>query len=233
MKFQIILATMFAACSIHAESLAQLQSEVTPLKSTVAALQRQVTLIAQNPALEIGPFVSINPNPVNGIKGPLLVIKGVNVMIENGMGATNLTNGLGNLALGYQESVSSMGASWWVMGPNDRMGSHNLLLGRYNKWTNNAFAGIVSGGANEIDGGGSSVLSGEDNVASVGDSIVVGGLANRALSGTSAILFGDQNTTNAELSVIVAGNVNTTNGLYSTILAGDNGTTTTANQVLQ
>jgi hypothetical protein len=234
MKSLIIIASIFAACSIHAQSVASLQSEIASLKTTVAALQKQVTLIAQNPALQLGPFVSINTNPVNSIKGPLLVIKGVNVMIDNGMGATNLMNGLGNLILGYQEAtILGTTQTSWVMGPNDRMGSHNLLLGRCNKWTNNAYAGIVSGITNIIDGDGSSVLSGEENVASGGDSIVVGGLDNRVLSGTSAIFFGVGNRDNAMLSVIASGDQNTTNGMYSTILSGDSQTTTTANQVIQ
>jgi hypothetical protein len=60
------LISFFAATSLHAQTVGQLQSEIAALKSSVSALQRQVTLIAQNRALEVGPFVSINPNPVNG-----------------------------------------------------------------------------------------------------------------------------------------------------------------------
>jgi hypothetical protein len=214
--------------------VAQLQSEITTLKSSVAALQRQVTLIAQNRALELGPFVSINPNPVNGIRGPLLVISGVNVMIQNGMGSTDNTNGLGNLCLGYSEATKlGTTPTGWTIGPIDRMGSHNIVLGLYNKWTNLAFGGIVAGEINEINAEGSSVLSGEQNQASGGDSIVVGGNGNVAAYGTSAVVSGFGNHANTQFSVIVSGQGNTANGDSSVILGGNNGTTTVAYQVLQ
>jgi hypothetical protein len=46
------------------------QSTNITQNTSLTALQRQVTLIAANPALQIGPFVSVDPNPENGVVGP-------------------------------------------------------------------------------------------------------------------------------------------------------------------
>ncbi len=94
------------AKGLEAEIVA-LHKEIAQVKSTNAALQRQVNLIASNPALQLGPFVSVDPNPENNVIGPNIVFKGANIHIESGSGATD-DNGallsLGNLFIGYNEA---------------------------------------------------------------------------------------------------------------------------------
>ena len=66
-----------------------------------------MTLIAANPALQLGPFVIVDPNPENGVAGPNIVFTGANIHIINGAGSTQGFygggNGLGNLIIGYDE----------------------------------------------------------------------------------------------------------------------------------
>ena len=104
---------------IRAE-IAALQGQVTFLQSTVSGLQGQVkslqnsnkslqsqlTTIQSNPALALGPFVSVDPNPEVGVVGPHIKFKGANIHIESGSGSTDENDnptGLGNLIIGYDE----------------------------------------------------------------------------------------------------------------------------------
>jgi len=68
--------------------IAALQKEITQVKSTNAALQRQVNLIASNPSLQLGPFVSVDPNPENNVVGPNIVFKGATIHTISGSGNT-------------------------------------------------------------------------------------------------------------------------------------------------
>jgi hypothetical protein len=155
----------------HAQSAATLQTEITQLKATVTALQatvatlqrqatatqvvdasqsasvaqlksQMVTIFSSN-VWAINPFVTLD---LFCVTGPNLVFHGTNVHVVSGSGNSddNLNpTGLGNLIIGYNE---------WFFGPLDRRGVHNLILGRYNKFTNLAWGGIVSGQLNTLNG---------------------------------------------------------------------------------
>src|SRR5262249_18475326 len=64
--------------------------------------------------------------------GTSMYITGANLFIRNGTGATNMTNGLGNLTIGYNElrPLNPGGAD-----PNARTGSHNLVVGTGNNYS--------------------------------------------------------------------------------------------------
>ena len=72
-----------------------LKAQVAALQSQVKALQTQLAAVQSNNALKLGPFVNVNPNPENGVKGPNITFKGANIHIVSGAGATddNLDNG--------------------------------------------------------------------------------------------------------------------------------------------
>ena len=56
--------------------------------------------------LALASFVSVDPNPENGVAGPNIVFTGANVHIVSGSGATTdngNSTGLGNLIIGYDE----------------------------------------------------------------------------------------------------------------------------------
>ena len=86
---------------------------------------------------------------------------GVNVQVVNGTGSTDGTvNGLGNLVIGYQEFRPDDGVSI-----NDRRGSHNLVVGKENNYSNGSWAGQVVGWHNTISGHLSTVSGGYNNRA--------------------------------------------------------------------
>src|SRR5215471_7311178 len=68
-----------------------------------------------------------------------VVITGANLRIVNGLGATETTNGLGNLIVGYNEERGD--------GTDTRTGSHNVVVGRAQNFS--SFGGLVVGEHNE------------------------------------------------------------------------------------
>jgi hypothetical protein len=99
MKLTLILSSMFVACSLHAQTIKELQSEMVQL-------QKQVEILQANKVLALAPFVTVGPNPENGVRGPHITFSGVNIRLVNGSGTTH-DNGtpivLGNLIIGYDE----------------------------------------------------------------------------------------------------------------------------------
>jgi hypothetical protein len=188
MKYALLL-TILAAGTLHGETPAQFAA----LQAQVAALQQEVAALQHNPALALGPFVTVNVNPVNDIVAPTIVFHGVNIQLVNGMGQTGLTNGLGNLILGYgEEAKLGVGTQWQYSGPGDRMGSHNMMLGVYNKYKSAAVASIVGGTENEVNAGSCFVFAGQRNEALAGGTTIIAGEMN-STSTTATILGSDGN----------------------------------------
>ena len=63
------------------KQLAQSQETNAAQAAAIAALQKQVNQIAANPALAIGPFVTVNPNAKKGVS-PSISFHGAIVHIE-------------------------------------------------------------------------------------------------------------------------------------------------------
>jgi hypothetical protein len=143
------------------------------------------------------------------------------------MGATNLTNGKGNILIGYMEPSPS-GA---VIPSVYRSGSHNLVVGRWNTYYPLSFGGIVGGESNLVVGEGevvfgtnngvegqlSTILGGSGNVAAGTNAVVVGGFVNEANVAYTSILGGSNNEANAEYST-VAGGAGINNTVSQTVL---------------
>ncbi len=64
------------------KQLAESQETNVAQAAAIAALQKQVNLIALNPVLAIGPFVTVNPNAKNGVAGPSITFRGASIHIE-------------------------------------------------------------------------------------------------------------------------------------------------------
>lgn len=84
------------AVEVQAQSPAQLARQITALQATVAGqaatiatLQKQVTPIASNSALKLGPYVTVNPYPKLGVAGPNITFHSCNVHVNSGTGATD------------------------------------------------------------------------------------------------------------------------------------------------
>ena len=126
--------------------------------------------------------------------GKTIRISGVNLQIVNGLGATNgypadpgssdpancVTNGVGNLIVGYNEAG--------FMPVDDRTGSHNVAVGTANNYS--SFGGLVVGAANSITGAWATVSGGVENTASGEHSSVSGGEYNTASGGRSSVSGG-------------------------------------------
>jgi hypothetical protein len=165
------------------------------LKRKSAPVSTPMTL-QQNKALALAPFVTVDPNSEVGVPGPNITFSGVNIHIVNGMGQTQLVNGLGNLILGYDEFQPL------ALQPYDRQGSHNIVIGRFHDWYKYAFGCLMAGSWNwasnegcfvagyqsEAAGLNSSVLGGSNNVINTGNYSVILGGQNNLESGNWQIL---------------------------------------------
>jgi hypothetical protein len=197
MKLNIIIASMFAACSLQAaDPITQLQAEVASLQQQLAALRPLAALV---------PYVSVQYVP----NQPTVIFSGVNVRINNGSGRTDIVNTLGNLFIGYAE-VNGVG------GVHARVGSHNLILGRYNLYT--GFGNVIVGESNRAFGN-EGLLAGSDNGYSGTFNSILGGNLNVTFGNNNSILGGYGNQEYSQgYSVIVGGSGNVdpdTTPLYS------------------
>jgi hypothetical protein len=271
MKFVAILSSTFLACSLHAQTVKDLQAELMVLQTEISALQTsaakiatlqnqvaalqatvtknqtvatgqyvqvndlqlassnqqaQLTMIENNPALLLGPFVTVDPSPENGVAGPNIVITGANVRIVNGSGQTSVVNGTGNLIIGYNELPPNI-----VLPNGARAGSHNFVIGRYNQFAVSGFGNLVAGELNSASGTGGfvtgylntiygpncSVLGGEGNVSGADYAVVVGG-ENNSVGGTANVILGGLSNSEAgEFSVLLGGTNNPPASLYGAV----------------
>ena len=162
-----------------------------------------------------------------------LFLEGCNVHVLNGIGYTDSQNAKGNLIVGYNEDTFD--------GPNDRTGSHNLIIG--SEHTYSSFGGFVAGFRNTISGEVASVSGGENNTASgfaasvsAGNNNIASGqwssvsgggetnpnFGNRALGDLSSVSGGQDNETSGLASSISAGRFNFASGIRSSISGGSN-----------
>ncbi|HXF92771.1 MAG TPA: hypothetical protein VNK46_08435 [Nitrospiraceae bacterium] len=179
--------------------LVDLQAQVTDLQSKVAALtsaqesllnllgeaQNQIgTLQMKVNTLESGggtsslppsltalsKYLAVDPNPINGLNGPHVILTGVNLHVRSGSGSTGdngTPTGLGNLIVGYNEGPHPTGG---------RTGSHNLIGGTLNAFTSSG--GLVFGSRNWISRPYAAILGGEGNQAEGLASSILGGRGN-------------------------------------------------------
>jgi hypothetical protein len=221
-------------------SLAAIESRLTAVETENASLRSQVQAQETRLAALESLLVHFSRN------GNEITISGANLNIVNGMGSTETTNSLGNLVIGYNESRGPEE-------PDIRTGSHMLVIGKWNDFSN--FGGIVTGSYNEtsaryasiisgfrsiVSGNWSTVTGGAENIASRDFAAVSGGLQNEASGFASWVGGGAQNSaisdyatvTGGELNVagerasVSGGYSNTASGLYSSISGGQEHTAT-------
>jgi hypothetical protein len=169
------------------------------------------------------------------LDGHNLLIMGCNVHIENGEFATDTTNGLGNLIIGYNEVLGTEDCGEWDPDCPYRLGSHNLVVGPRHSYE--SAGGVVFGEQNTISGAGATVTAGKLNTASglrsmvaggfgssaeANYSAVTGGRANHALASYATVTGGRSNetTTTADYAAVTGGNTNLASGTYATVTGG-------------
>jgi len=221
------------------QEIATLKSKVAILETTLSALEKKVSsvqaelaMLRTNRALALDPFVTIDLNERAGVTGPHIIIKGANVHIVSGSGFTDDADhptGLGNLIIGYDEPPGGLTNI-------ERGGSHNLVVGRYNRFTQAAFGGFVAGQLNTISnketsvtGGANntasglfaSVSGGQSNIASGGQASVSGGVNNVASGSAASISGGESNICNSSGASVSGGMSNTASGSQASVSGGD------------
>jgi hypothetical protein len=185
------MTTIMNADSTLLTTLQAAQGQISTMQGQLASLQTRLTALEGQPAgggvPDLEKYVTIDPNPINGVNGPHLLITGVNVHIRSGSQTTDdggSPRGLGNLIIGYNEVNP---ASGFV-----RTGSHNLVLGRMNGFS--SVGGAVMGQQNRITGQYATVHGGEMNLAGGLSSSILGGWQNTASGVRTTVYGGFQNT---------------------------------------
>jgi hypothetical protein len=61
-----------------ADDVRQLKSAIETLQKQIAALQTEVAALKANGVLAVGPYVSVVPDPIDGVTGPHIIFNGAN-----------------------------------------------------------------------------------------------------------------------------------------------------------
>jgi hypothetical protein len=179
---QTEVANLKAALTEMAKNDAALVLQLNEAKTRLSVLETSPPSGGStNPALtELAKYVKVDPNPINGLKGPHVIFHDANVHVESGSGVIpeydilangsvqarpNALNGLGNLIVGYYNATVPQG---YV-----NSASHNLVVGSSNTVT--SLGGVVFG---------------NNNLASGPYATALGGRQNRSLGPASSLLGG-------------------------------------------
>ena len=209
----------YAQAELTTQGLEALERRVRALETTLAEAQRTIKAL-QTKAKKMSSteglvsalrcITGVEEGELNGMKGPHLLIEGCNVHIRSGSGSTDdgtldesgTLTGLGNLVIGYNETPEVTGLP---LGPEDRSGSHNLLIGRGHRFL--TFGGFVAGAFNMVSGREASVSGGVVNEAS-GDRASVSGGENNEASGEKASVNGCEGNLASGIESSISGGLN-------------------------
>lgn len=178
-----------------------------------------------------------------------LRITGANLQIVNGDGYDEdpTANGKGNLIIGYNRmrtrtvttpvgslelpggryvcsdgSGNTEATCTGTWGRGQRTGSHNLVIGNYNQYTQ--FNGIVAGIDNAIVAEGASVLGGSRNTASGLYSFVSAGFSNEASGDNSSVIGGNRSIASGVQASVSGGSGNQASAYAASVSGGDDNT---------
>lgn len=203
-----------------------LNTEISVRSALASRLTSDESIITTHEK-KLAPFSTTFRNHTDASGGFEVCLDNANLHIRNGLGGTETTNGLGNLFLGYNETV----------GTEDQSGSHNFVVGERHSFPsyggvvfgysntvgvlNGAgFSTVLGGAFNQAIGNYSVIAGGTSNTASGEDSIVAGGRQNIASGYISAVSGGFFNTASGEDSAVGGGGANTASGKYSSVSGG-------------
>jgi hypothetical protein len=135
--------------------------------------------------------------------------------LDPGNSSTSITNGKGNVIIGYDEGlISPLG---------NRNGSHNLVVGVGNYY--DSYGGIIGGGANLVTKP-YALAAGQSNEVNGTFATVAGGALNIADADFGAILGGSQNSASGDTSAVVGGQANTASGVGAVVTGGQSNAAT-------
>lgn len=201
--------------------VAQLEAENAALNDRILELETFIGDLRDVLSLE-------NDNQGN----PAVVFSGVNVHVNNGEGQTNTINALGNLIIGYDESVQegepvcSNGAfeneetclaMGHVFALSHKSGSHTLIIGPRNNYSQ--YGGLVVGEESTVNGGLSTALGFGNNAGGFA-STVTGGSSNTVTGKLSNVTGGTDNLASGTASSVGGGRDNMATGHFSSVSGG-------------
>lgn len=258
-----------ARLTINTSDISSLQSLVATLQETIANLQgtindleNRIVAIEENSVLALDGKLSFNNDSYGR---PRALFSGVNVQVVNNAAQTD-ANGTGNIILGYDAvrdpsnaDICSDGSysnqtdcelAGKVWAKNHKSGSHNLVIGAGNNYSQTGgavigyentinrdfvsvvggkrniasglYAGVYGGISNTASGLNAVVSGGVSNIASGFYSNVSGGIDNTASGNDSSVSGGDGNTASGIASSVSGGRSNTANGNQSSVSGGSN-----------
>lgn len=200
--------------------LEQLAGLLVAQQEQIASLEEQ--LLGQEQAIaSLAPLLSLVPVAERSSFGQdTWNLSGLNVRLDNGAGTTyGVSNGLGNLILGYNESEGGhRDAEGNFMDGEVRVGSHNLVVGAGHTYGSNG--SLLGGYNNSLFGQGSAILSGQASLATGTWSAILGGLDNRATATNTCISGGHSNTASGDRASVSGGLLNISAGIATSILGG-------------
>lgn len=207
------------------------QDTIDAQQTTIVGLQSDLTAVQSNTVLALDGMLGLGTDS-NGYDTARFTA--VNVQIVNGTGGTFNTNGLGNLTIGYNESITASqepfcssgifdnendceaGGETWAI--DQRSGSHNLVLGYGNAYSQ--YGGVLAGRYNIINGPVASISGGRENIASGVGASVSGGRDNTASGDYSSVSGGAGNTASGERASVVSGRDNIASGFGASVSGG-------------
>jgi hypothetical protein len=207
--------------------------QISSLQSSNTAVQNQLAAAAN--VLALNPFVTVDPNPENGVIGPHITFHNANIHIVSGSGATDDSSGsggsltgLGNLFIGYNELPASN------PNPGYRAGSHNLVIGPGHQFT--SYGGFLAGYSNILQAASSSICGGSFNLIGPGSAAqycsILGGDHNLTAAQNATIVGGQYNGVENDYASVMGGSSNNARAKWSTIVGGDSNATIGAGSIL-
>jgi hypothetical protein len=202
------LSTASPTLDEHESDIAALQTQMADQAALIASLQADLS-VSNAYIQDLQSYVSVDDttNPSR----PVVMISGANLQVTNGLGSTLSTNGVGNILVGYDESMLGLcyivpanmedlydatacanSGGLWLGTVATKTGSHNLIVGDRHAYT--AYSSIVSGTANFSTAKGASIIGGAYNSGVGAYSATIGGILNHAEGRRSTVTGGATNT---------------------------------------
>jgi hypothetical protein len=185
--------------------------------ANLASLEgRLESLEAENEALSS--TVDEMTSTLAGVRreGTTLVFEGMNLQLLNGPLGDEVTNGLGNLIVGHNESPGTQtGSANIVIGSEHQAFTSygDIIGGAFNEAT--ARRALVTGLQNKASGPYAGLLGGRFNEATEESTAVVGGAEDRATEIYAVAIGGRKNRANGGISVAIGGTENESSGTFS------------------
>ncbi|MDC7690485.1 hypothetical protein [Vogesella indigofera] len=218
----IARADSITSVQVQIDTLTQqynsLQNQFNFIQQQLTAAQATITSLSNNASYQSHMLAALKDSTAciaSESNSYTLIFRGCNVVIQNGKGSTITQNGLGNLIIGYNEDDTYENVH---DGPNDRSGSHNLIVGPEHTYA--SFGGLVAGYGNFSRAPFSSILGGNKNNTTGMASTVAGGGSNTASSDYAAVGGGYYNQAGGNYSVISGGANNKASGVGSSVGGG-------------